>query len=403
LVEEPYKQQNSEGQLQVVHWPILLGSLAFAFLAWSLPIAGKDMGASALEIGGLFAVFALVMALLRPVVGWGLDRFGRRPFFIGALACYAVAMTVFALRETVTGLYVGQFIRGLGSAMMWISAYTLATELAPEAGRGGAVGYVDQSTAQGQLYGALIGFVVFSQFPANLGWQVVFAGYAVMALVAVGLAWRKVPETRPVAATALPSNGALPPNGSLPPALSRLMLVVFITSIATSLLSPIFLIFLQDRFTREIGTLILAIVPAALVSSYLPSRLGRLSDRYGRTQFMALGLLGSAVVAFFLPFAPSLIFLAVVWTLEAVGWAIAGPAQEAMVADMTGRSIRGRGYGLYTFAASIGAAIGPLAGGYLYDRTGHAAPFFLSAVLLLGNAALVLRLFRSGPAVVSPG
>src|SRR5512142_908152 len=101
-VEEQNHRQGPASPLHVLRWPILLGSLAFAFLAWSLPIAGKAMGASALEIGGLFSVFALVMALLRPVVGWGLERYGRRPFFIAALVCYAAAMAAFALREDVT-------------------------------------------------------------------------------------------------------------------------------------------------------------------------------------------------------------------------------------------------------------------------------------------------------------
>jgi MFS transporter, DHA1 family, multidrug resistance protein len=396
MVDASVEQPSPARPLEVLRWPILLGSLAFAFLSWSLPIAGRAMGASALEIGGFFSAFALVMALLRPAVGWGLDRFGRRPFFIAALVCYTLAMLTFALWQDVAGLYIGQLVRGLGSAMMWISAYTLATELAPAAGRGSAVGYVDESTARGQFYGAIIGFVVFSQLPESVGWRIVFAGYAAMAAVAVLLAWRGAPETRPLA----PVQEI--PDRSLPSGLLRLMLVVFITSTATALLSPIFLIFLQDRITRDLGTLMLAIVPSALVSSYLPARLSRLSDRYGRTYLMTLGPFGSAVVCLTLPLLPNLYLLCLLWTVEAVGWAIAGPAQEAMVADLTGRIVRGRGYGLYTFAASLGATVGPLAGGYLYDRAGQAAPFVLCAVLLLVNAVLVLLVLRRGVAPVRP-
>jgi MFS family permease len=173
------------------------------------------------------------------------------------------------------------------------------------------------------------------------------------------------------------------------------MMIVFITAASSSMIRPIFLIFLQDRFTTDISILVLAIIPSGIVSSYLPSRLGRLSDRFGRTRLMSLGLVGSGLLSFFLPLLPSIVLLAILWTVESVGWAIAAPAEEAMVADLTGRSMRGRGYGLYTLSASLGAIAGPLIGGWLYDVVGQRVPFYLNGVVLLVGALLVLIMFGS--------
>jgi MFS family permease len=381
--------RSSASLIRTIHYPILLGSLAFAFLEFFLPIYGKEMGASAVQIGGLFSIWAVAVALLRPLVGIGLDRLGRKPFFVAAIVCFSGAMLVFAFSSTIPGLFSAQLLRGLGSAMMWISAYTIATDLAGSKERGGAVGHVDEATARGQLYGGVAGFVLITILPENIGWQIVFLIYAGLGALGAFFGWRNVPETRP----------AMVPGGGererLSPLLYRLMMIVFITAASSSMIRPIFLIFLQDRFTTDIAVLVLAIIPSGIVSSYLPSRLGRLSDRFGRTRLMSLGLVGSGLLSFFLPLLPSIILLAVLWTVESVGWAIAAPSEEAMVGDLTGRSMRGRGYGLYTLSASLGAIVGPLIGGWLYDVVGQRVPFYLNGVVLLAGALLVLIMFRS--------
>ena len=71
---------------------------------------------------------------------------------------------------------------------------------------------------------------------------------------------------------------------------------------------------------------------------------------------------------------------------------MAGPAEEAMVADLTGHRKRGTGYGLYTLVSSMGASVGPLAGGWLYDSVGRSVPFYLNGIVLLIGALLVLLL-----------
>jgi MFS family permease len=170
------------------------------------------------------------------------------------------------------------------------------------------------------------------------------------------------------------------------------MVIVFVTGVSTAMLSPLLLIFLQDKFTTDVDILALAFIPAALVYSFLPSHLGRLSDRFGRTPLMAIGLAGSGLVSFLLPGLPNIGWLIVLWALEALGLIMAAPAQEALVADLTESEVRGTGYGLYTFAVSLGATFGPLLGTWLYDAVGHAIPFYLNGAVLLAGAVWVLLL-----------
>jgi DHA1 family multidrug resistance protein-like MFS transporter len=366
--------------------PILLGSLAFGILSFLLPVYGKRLGASALGIGGLFSIFSVTTVLVRPLVGWALDRFGRKLFFVAALVCYAGATGLFSIASDVAALYLARLVQGLGSSLMWISAYTIAIDLTSAEGRGKAVGQVDEAAGRGALYGALAGFILLLWLPLHTGWKVLFACYALLAAVGAWLAWKRVPETRPSHSVQADSERTI----SRP--LFSLMVIVFVIGISTAMVSPLLLIFLQDKFTTDVGILALAFIPAALVYSFLPSRLGRLSDRFGRTPLMAIGLIGSGLVSFFLPGLPHIGWLIVLWALEALGLVMAAPAQEALVADLTGSEVRGTGYGLYTFSVSLGATFGPLLGTWLYDAAGHAVPFYLNGAVLLAGAVWVLLL-----------
>ena len=77
-------------------YAVFLGSTAFVFLNFGLPIRADDLGISAFGIGGMYAVFTGTMLLVRPVVGFYLDRLGRRWFFATAFLFYAASMAVMA-------------------------------------------------------------------------------------------------------------------------------------------------------------------------------------------------------------------------------------------------------------------------------------------------------------------
>jgi MFS family permease len=80
--------------------------------------------------------------------------------------------------------------------------------------------------------------------------------------------------------------------------------------------------------------------------------------------------------------------------VEALAFTASVPAEEALVADLSGTDQRGESYGLYTFASGLGAVFGPIAGGWLYDSAGHAVPFYFTAALVFVGAILVLLLVR---------
>jgi len=370
-------------------------SFPFGILSFVLPIYGKELGASALEVGVFFSAFSLVPVIVRPFLGRAMDRWGRRPFLLLGLLGYAVAMLVFCVADTVWLLTVARFVQGMGQAFLWLSAYTIVADVASQTGRGHGFGVIDEATNRGAIIGTTTGFAAiftlqgfFPDWPFERIWLWLFAAYTVPALLALWSGWRGVRETRPRTVTRPVESR--PVSGQL----LALMSIVFVTGASTAMVWPLLMLFLQDALGAKVWELSMAYLPAALVSAFLPSRMGHIADRLGRKAPMIAGLLLGALASALIPHLRSVILLAVLWAVESLGYTASVPAERAFVADIAGEDTRGASYGLYTCAHFLGAALGPLAGGWLYDNLGHAMPFYLNTGVLLVGALLVAARLR---------
>jgi MFS family permease len=126
----------------------------------------------------------------------------------------------------------------------------------------------------------------------------------------------------------------------------------------------------------------------------LPSRLGGLSDRLGRRLPLIGALLIGCIATLAIPFVKSLWPLALLWAFEAAAYHAATPAEEAVVVDLSGSERLGVSLGFYTAAAGLGAVIGPLLGGWLFDRFAALSVFGAAALLMALGAVLILLLVR---------
>lgn len=371
---------------------IMLCSFSFGILSFMLPIYSKQIGASAFAIGGLFSIFSIVTLVIRPVVGKTIDKYGRKAFLIVGFFFYAISMLFFSYSVSVMLLYVGRIFQAMGSSFMWTSAYTIAMDMSENEEKGRTIGQVDGANAQGSLYGALMGFVLLYYLPFTFmqHWSILFKTYAVLAILAGVIALKNIPETKNFKSREEEHEIA----SSFSSEFFRLMGIVFVGTVATSMLSPLLMVYLQDRFTTDIGMLGLAFIPAALVYAFLPSRLGEVSDRVGRRIPMIIGLVGSGIVSISFVYISKIELLIIFWVLESICIVIASPAETAYVSEIVGENILGYGYGIYLLVGSLGASIGPLLGGWLYDSFGHSVPFYLNGAILLLDAVLVYILFK---------
>jgi MFS family permease len=376
--------------LIIISRAIFFISLPFGILGFVLPIYGKEIGADAVQIGLFFSAFSLMIVLLRPIVGRALDHFGRRWFFISGLVGYGVTMFAFSFSSRVEGIMLARVLQGIASSFLWLSARAITADVAKEDTRGRSFGKVDQASSQGAFLGTFLGFAFLLWFGVQRGWNITFITFGCISLGSAVFAWHLLPETKP--------NVNITNNS--PIIWSRswilLLLVTLVTGAAWAMISPILMIFLQEKFSAHFTELATAYIPAAIVWAIFPTHLGKLADRFGRKPLMVLGLVVAAIGSFFIPNLRSLVGLAVLWALQALCYAAGDPAEQALVADLTDGNQRGRAYGLYTLAAGIGMTIGPFFGGWLYENVNQATPFYANGVVL-ALCTLVLAIWLQEP------
>jgi len=224
-----------------------------------------------------------------------------------------------------------------------------------------------------------------------------FLVYGLASLAAVLVAVWRLPETRPGASWATNHPGSATVAITWSRTWLLLLLVTLVTGASWAMVSPVLIVFLQDSFNLEIETLSWAFLPAGLVWAFLPAYLGRLADRFGRKPMMILGLVMAAFSSILVPALSSVVAFAGVWALQALCYAAGDPAEQALVADLTGGDQRGRAYGFSAMAADLGAAMGPLGGAWLYQAVGPRSPFVANGVVL-SLCAVALAIWLRVPA-----
>ena len=367
---------------------VFFGSFAFVFLNFSLPLRADDLGINAVGIGGMYAVFTGTMLIVRPLVGYCLDRFGRSRFFSSAFFFYIAAMLVFAQSTDIYDFYLARFLQGIGASLMWVSARTIIADLNQSNTRGTAMGRLTSTSVQGSMIGAFYGFGLLGFMPMQSAWIWAFLGYAAASLLA--FFWSLSLKSEGLALSQPGVKIRIP--WSIP--LAKVFLVVFISAFASALIEPIYLLFLRAKFEIGVQMLALVFLPSGIVYAILPRYSGQWSDRWGRGPIIAIGVAFAGVVSISLPFWSSLILVALSYILFAVGWAMASPAEDALVADMAPEHLRGTVLGAKEAAAGVGAALGPLAGGYIYEYWAQEMAFVVNGGLMLLTACLAFWWFR---------
>ena len=120
---------------------------------------------------------------------------------------------------------------------------------------------------------------------------------------------------------------------------------------------------------------------------------GRLSDRWGRKSFIALGMLLYAVVSVFYVLAARVETLILVRLLHGLTSVLVAPIAMALVADIAPKNRMGLYLGTQNMAVMLGLGVGPVAGGIIRDYFGmHVAFYAMGGLALLTFVGVALLL-----------
>ena len=166
-------------------------------------------------------------------------------------------------------------------------------------------------------------------------------------------------------------------------AVGNSLLMVVLPLVAARLPAPD----VRTSETVRVGFLLAAYGITATVVQPLA---GWFSDRFHRRKALVeLGLIVMAAATLAFCLAGTFLHLLLFRAAQGVGVAITIPAAMAILTTGTRQRTRGASMGIYTTARMAGLAIGPLVGGWLYDRFGADASYFAATSMILLAMLLV--------------
>jgi MFS family permease len=131
-----------------------------------------------------------------------------------------------------------------------------------------------------------------------------------------------------------------------------------------------------------------------LLASVLRIPGGWLSDRFGKKKAMTVSLLTTIPMILVFTLSQSFIQVVVSALLLAAAGIYYAPAHEALQADLTPRSARGRISALWDQSSAVAVGLGALVGGFAFEALGPAVPFYVFALAELGAVTLLITMVK---------
>lgn len=360
----------------------------FAIYAEQLP-GGEDLTLVGLAIGA----YGLTQAILQLPFGWWSDRYGRKPTIYVGLAIFAVGSVIAAAAPNIYIVILGRTLQGAGAISAAVIALT--ADLTREEHRAKAMAMIGSTIG----LSFALSLVVSPWLNKTIGVPGIFVLTAVLALAAMGVVYRMVPDAP---AQPRPDIGGLAGlwRTLSDPQLARLNFGIF------TLHAVLMALFIMVPFSlRDAGLGVdlhwKVYLPVMLGSFVLmiPAILNAGKAHLIKTIFSgAIGLI--LLAQLLMPWlaggvVPIAIFLLLFFTPFNV--------LEAMLPTLTTRlappGAKGTAIGLYSSIQFFGTFVGAVAGGFAYGRWGVNGVVILDAALLV--IWLILALGMKIPASLS--
>ncbi len=361
-----------------------------------LPSLGLVLGISPALVGLILSANRFSRLVANAPAGILVDRIGTRKPFIAGLFIQGFATFGYVIALEVgppEGWFLAaRVIWGLGSALVFATAYTIAADVSPSDGRGTSMGIIRGGSIFGFPTGLVLGGIVSELY----GTIEAFVLATAFALAAGMIAYVTVPETH-VEPGEHRSISPWDVDTSLPAltigTVNFVVLFVYIGALFATM--PVFLadtgmgVFGFDE-QGSAGVFMAITVVAAAVCMFFG---GWVTDRHGSRMPTLLLSLGVTVVGFgMFALADSVITLAIACVLIGGGQGGTSGPMMALLADLVPNERMGRAVGTNNVFGDIGGGLGPMVSLPLAEVVGFQAiyavcalaPAIAGVVLLIG-------------------
>lgn len=377
---------NSSGPLVTRSFVVLTATSLVFFVAVGVvlpvvaPFATGPLGSDEVGAGFAYGAFSIAALLLRPVVGWAADRFGRRPLLIVGALISVGALAFHLVVDSLALFIVARAILGIAEAFFFVAVIAAGADLSPPNRRGEALNLLSLSVYVGVGIGPAIGELVLRAGGFSAVWLVAL----VLTLGAAAMV-RVVPETSPTVLKAgsgdVPRSRLFHPAGVFP----GLLILAGTSGMAG------FLAFLPLHATSvgmEGAGLPLALYAALVIG--LRVIFAKLPDQIGSVRLsggaLAVGAIGLAILGL----APTPTGVILGTLTFASGIAFLMPGLLTLAVSRVSEMERGSVVGTASAFLDLAFGLAPAVLGILAARVGFGGVFLASAAAsALGFVALI--------------
>jgi MFS family permease len=366
-------------------------SLGQALISPILPLYALSFGVTVAMVGLLIASTSVARVFLDIPAGMVAERVGVKRFMIGGLVIVAVSALISGAAVDYWMLLLGLVLQGVGSAIYLTVSYIAISRVVPRQKRGRHMSLYVSLQFLGASSGPILGGIVAQYFGLN----VPFFFYAAFVLISIPILWSEVRKAEVESTEVMRKRIELGQIGAILRDYS--LMAINIALLAISLLRNGLLLTIVPLFAynelRLTPSLLGTILTLSAVANFLPLLpAGSLSDKVGRKRFMLASLLLSAGIIVLLPFTADVLTFTVL--MVALGFALGLTGSiGAWVTDVAEPAQLGTAMGVFRTVGDLGSLIGPILLTFLLGPTKaiDALPFLVTAVVLLGATAIVVR------------
>ncbi len=397
------------GALQFLQ-SLLLNSAFGIYVA----VLAEERGWSKTALSGAAALKSTEVALLGPVLGWLVDRFGSQGMVRIGIVLFGIGFMLLSRIDTLLGFYAAFVVIALGSSMFSNMLVSVAIIQWFEKHRTRALSALQFGGAIGGLFVFLVAWSIQA-----FGWRPTALGSGI---ISISLGWPLASMIRSRPADVGETVDGLPPAPALGGQIevatggghsftarqalrtsafwllslghgSSLLVVMAINVHAVTHMKE------GLGYTLAQASLFFVLVT---VGQFFGVMLGWVvGEKFAKRKVAATCMLMHMSGMLLLTFAPGAAILATGLLLHGVGWGLRGPFMQAIRADYFGRRSIGVILGLSTMVTVIGNIIGPLLAGAFADGLGNYRVGFTLLALLAGLGSLFF-LMAKPPKPVTP-
>src|SRR5438105_11007841 len=159
----------------------------------AIPTLGRDFHTSISTIQWVMTGYLLAFASVIPLTGWASERFGAKRVWLAALLLFMAGSALAGAAWSIDALIVFRVLQGFGGGLLMPLGQAILARAAGPQRIGRVMSVIGVPMLLAPVFGPVIGGAIVDQ----VSWRWIFFVNLPIAVAAIVLAWRLLPEAAP--------------------------------------------------------------------------------------------------------------------------------------------------------------------------------------------------------------